>query len=92
MYVVLTIFIIQAKLASRLARRQEEARRKAEEDSAKRILEEQSKALAANKPVDAEHVAVPEVVMPRETSEEQVRDVILTASACFVLLVICVFT
>lgn len=60
-------------MASRLARRQEEARRKAEDESAKRILEEQSKALAANKPVDADHIAVPEVLMPKETAEEQVR-------------------
>lgn len=58
-----------------MARRQEESRRKAEEESAKRILEEQSKALAGNKPVDAEHVAIPEVVMPRETNEEQVTDI-----------------
>ncbi|EDO39341.1 predicted protein, partial [Nematostella vectensis] len=61
----------KAKLAARLARRQEEARRKTEEDSAKRILEEQSLALAANKPKDADHVVVPEVIIPRETPEEQ---------------------
>ena len=64
---------LQAKLAARRARRQEEARRQAEETAAQRILEEQSQAIAANKPVDADHVIVPEVILPRETSEEQVR-------------------
>ena len=63
---------IQAKLSARRARRQEEARRQAEETAAQRILEEQSQAIAANKPVDADHVIVPEVILPRETSEEQV--------------------
>lgn len=61
----------KAKLAARRARRQEEARRQAEEAAAQRILEEQSQAIAANKPVDADHVVVPEVILPRETSEEQ---------------------
>lgn len=64
-------------MAARLARRQEDARRKSEEDAAKRILEEQSKALAANKPVDAEHVAVPDVIIPNETAEEQVSALVL---------------
>lgn len=64
-------------MAARLARRQEDARRKSEEDAAKRILEEQSKALAANKPVDAEHVAVPDVIIPNETPEEQVSALVL---------------
>lgn len=67
------IFSSQAKLAARRARRQEEARRQAEEAAAQRILEEQNLAIAANKPVDADHVVVPEVILPRETSEEQVR-------------------
>ena len=65
----------KAKLAARRARRQEEARRQAEGAAAQRILEEQSKAVAANKPMDAEHIAVPDVILPRETTEEQVRSV-----------------
>ena len=63
---------IKTKLAARRARRQEEARRQTETAAAQRILEEQSKAVAANKPTDAEHVAIPEVIIPRETTEEQV--------------------
>ena len=65
----------KVKLAARRARRQEEARRQAEGAAAQRILEEQSKAVAANKPMDAEHIAVPDVIFPRETTEEQVRSV-----------------
>lgn len=63
---------LQAKLAARRARRQEEARRQAEESAAQRILEEQSQAIAANRPMDADHVIVPDVIIPRETSEEEV--------------------
>ena len=72
-----SFFFSQAKLAARRARRQEEARRQAEEAAAQRIIEEQSQAIAANKPVDADHVIVPEVILPRETSEEQVRTYLL---------------
>lgn len=64
---------LQAKLAARRARRQDEARRQAEEAAGQRILEEQSQAIAANKPMDADHVVVPEVIIPRETAEEEVR-------------------
>ena len=64
--------LLQAKLAARRARRQEEVRRQSEESAAKRILEEQSQAIAANRPVDADHVIVPDVIIPRETSEEEV--------------------
>ena len=59
-------------MAARRARRQEEARRQAEEVAAQRILEEQSQAIAANKPADADHIIVPEVIIARETTEEQV--------------------
>ena len=64
---------LQAKLAARRARRQEEARRQSEEAAAQRILEEQSQAIAANRPMDVDHVIVPDVIIPRETSEEEVR-------------------
>lgn len=60
----------KAKLAARRARRQEEARRQSEKSAGQRILEEQSQAIAANRPVDADHVLVPEVIIPRETEEE----------------------
>ena len=63
----------QTKLAARRVRRQEEARRQSEEFAAQRILEEQSQAIAANRPVDADHVVVPDVILPRETAEEEVR-------------------
>ena len=64
--------LLQAKLAARRARRQEEARRQSEKSAGQRILEEQSQAIAANRPVDADHVLVPEVIIPRETEEEVV--------------------
>ena len=63
----------QAKLAARRVRRQQEARRQAEETAAQRILEEQNQAIAANRPIDVDHVIVPDVIVPRETSEEEVR-------------------
>ena len=56
-------------MAQRMQQQHEEARRKAEDEAAKRMLNEQSKRVEGS--VDASQVVVPDVLVPQETAEEK---------------------
>lgn len=61
--------LIQAKLAARRQRRQQEAKRKGQEEAAQKILEEQSHLAVNSKTTTAEHIVIPNVIAGQSPEE-----------------------
>lgn len=58
-----------AKLAARKARKEQEVNRRAKEEAQQKILEEQSRLAASNKPKDMDEIVLPDIIVAKDSVE-----------------------